>query len=122
MFSADNAEANGWAVLIGGGSLPVLPVGTEPELLKAVVSMRPDSTISQYALSGSRQILAHPGSGSELTVNLTRNAGNWAIRFIHPSTGRFTGEGIELAGGKEHEIRLPVSGALAYIIRKDSSR
>lgn len=122
MFSADNAEASGWAVLIGGGSLPVLPAGTEPELLKAVVSMRPDSVISQYSLSGSRHILAHPGSGSELTVNLTRNTGSWALRFIHPSTGRFTGEGIELAGGKQHDIRLPISGALAYIIRKDSSR
>ena len=122
MFSADNAEASGWAVLIGGGSLPVLPAGTEPELLKAVVSMRPDSTISQYALSGSRHILAHPGNGSELTVNLTRNAGTWTLHFIHPSTGRFSGEGIELAGGKQHEIRLPFSGALAYIIRKDSSR
>lgn len=122
MFSADNAEASGWAVLIGGGSLPVLPAGTEPELLKAVVSMRPDSVISHYALSGSRQILAHPGSGSELTVNLTRNTGTWTLRFIHPSTGRFTGEGIELAGGKQHDIRLPFSGALAYIIRQDSSR
>ena len=122
MYSADNAEAAGWAVLIGGGSLPVLPAGTATDLLKAVVSMRPDSLVSTYALSGEHHVLAHPGTGSELTVNLTRRTGSWVLRFIDAGTGRFTGDSAVLPGGIEHRIQVPLPGALVWLTRVDKGK
>jgi hypothetical protein len=119
MFSADNASAAGWAVLIGGGSLPVLPATTEPELLKAVVSMRPDSLVGAYALSGLRHVLVHPGNGSELAANLTLKKGQWMIRFIDPTSGRFFGDNVKVEGGVKHDIRLPALGALAFLTKLD---
>jgi hypothetical protein len=119
MFSADNASAAGWAVLIGGGSLPVLPATTEPELLKAVVSMRPDSLVGAYALSGLRHVLVHPGSGSELTVNLTLKKGQWMLRYIDPTSGLFVGDNVKLDGGMKHDLHLPASGVLTFLSKLD---
>lgn len=41
LFSADGYDQLGWAVLMGGGSMPVLPSTTDSDFLKAVVYTHP---------------------------------------------------------------------------------
>ncbi len=61
MYSGDNYPEYGVAVLMAGGSLPVLPAGTDPAILRAVAGMRPAASTNrnEYILSDGNRIVTY---------------------------------------------------------------
>ena len=50
MYSGDNYPGFGMAVLMAGGSLPVLPADVNKELLSAAIEMKPVASPDKNAL------------------------------------------------------------------------
>ena len=118
-LSAQNYQDHGWAVLMAGGSCPVLPV-TDEAFLAAVPLMKPvltaaDDTTAHTAddaaataarlatapcqlLQGENGVVAYfrgqDTQGEEqmaqASVTLTLNPGQYALHYIDPATGELT--------------------------------
>lgn len=82
--------ASGWAVLMGGGSIPPLSVKLGDDLLKAIPKMKPlDSADDLWMLGdGTTQFLAYRAGGPTVSVDLTNLQGEFTARWIDASSGK----------------------------------
>lgn len=84
------AKRNGWAILIGGGSIPNIP-RLSPELATALVSMKPDVNTKlnegQWCLSDDRGYLVYSRGGHPSPIQLPAGA-IWEWSSVDPQTGR----------------------------------
>ncbi|MCJ8210017.1 DUF6298 domain-containing protein [Mucilaginibacter sp. RS28] len=91
LYSADAYDKFGWAVLMAGGSLPVLPATTDKDLLKAVSGMKPVGPVAgangQWLLSGRQGYVVYSNSGAEATLNLDANT-TYQLKWINPADGK----------------------------------
>lgn len=83
---AQNYPDCGWAVLMGGGSCPVLSV-EDKDFLSAVPRMRPVATenVAYQLLSGENGAVAY--TRKEGNIELSLPAGTYAVKYIRPDSG-----------------------------------
>lgn len=91
IYSAD--ENYGWAVLMGGGSIPNLPRTMDRGLLRAIGRMRPfdltDNAKDQYALAEpGESYLIYAASGDSIQLDLAGIEGTFLARWIEPKSGK----------------------------------
>lgn len=87
-FYAQNYPAMGWAVLMAGGSCPVIPC-TDKAFLRDAAVMEPEETNTEdyrkMVKSGIGSII-YSKSGTEIPIQLS--SGKYALTYIHPSSGK----------------------------------
>ncbi len=115
--------ASGWAVAVGGGSVPRLPSDADDNLRKSLARMKPfDST----ALPKGALALADPGrdylvwspAGGAVALDLSDRSETFEVRWVDVKTGRPTAAGT-VRGGRAVELRAPTDGAaVLWLTRK----
>ncbi|MGE5520494.1 MAG: DUF6298 domain-containing protein [Candidatus Dadabacteria bacterium] len=85
IYSGESYDQFGWAVLMAGGSLPVLPK-VDSLLLAAASSMKsfPGSS-GQYILEGSNGYIIYNSNANNIQINV--KPGKYTLYFIDPKTG-----------------------------------
>lgn len=86
-FYAQNYPAMGWAVLMAGGSCPVIPY-TDKAFLKDVAVMEVEETNTddyKKLVKSDTGSIIYSKSGTEVPIQLS--SGKYAIKYIHPVTG-----------------------------------
>lgn len=88
MYAQDYPSC-GWAVLMGGGSCPVLNI-SDKDFLAAVPQMKPVLTENgaYQQLSGENGTVVYTQQGGNVTVSLP--AGTYAVKYIQPRSGEVT--------------------------------
>lgn len=86
-YYAQNYPAMGWAVLMAGGSCPVLPVSDEA-FLRDVAQMEVVETGTEdyrILVKSDKSCVIYSQSGGEVPIRLSN--GRYVVKFINPSTG-----------------------------------
>jgi len=115
MYSSEGADRFGWAILMAGGSMPVLPKGTEPEFLKAAATMQPSATAGNYVLAGKEGVIAMSNDKQSVTVDLSGYTGSYTVHFIDMASGALLPGTKAITGGKAVAVELPKPGAILWI-------
>jgi hypothetical protein len=121
IYSGDSYDQFGWAVFMGGGSLPVLPKNTDKEFLSSASSMMPvdlpNEVSNQYALGNNRnEFIVY--AASDIELDLTKTANQFSVRWINPVDGKLSDKEERIMGGKKLKIRFPNSGpAILWLSR-----
>ncbi|HEY1661635.1 MAG TPA: DUF6298 domain-containing protein [Verrucomicrobiae bacterium] len=101
-FGEDVSFHGGWAFACAGGSMPVLPKDTDPELLVAIPQMQPwlaDGAKGTWALRGQNQLLIY--SDGDGPVDLSGVQGSFQLHAVDMSTGEVAPASQTIqAGGK----------------------
>lgn len=86
-YYGQNYPACGWAVLMAGGSCPVIPVNDETFLRDVAAMEVEESGTDQYQKMVKSGIgaLIYSKSGAEIPLQLS--PGNYQLTYIHPTTG-----------------------------------
>lgn len=121
LYSAENA--NGWAVLMGGGSIPNLPTATDQNLLTAISRMKPhilpDGVRGRYALAEPGQsYLVYAASGDTIQLDLTAAKGRFLTRWLDPKSGKDVLSGESVAGGTKVTIKPPFNPCLLWLFQQ----
>ncbi len=121
IYSADGPD-DGWAVLMGGGSLPNLRARLDPNLLAAIVRMQPADLVvdadRQWCLAEiGANYLVYSAQEKPITLDLTAAKGDFAVCWIDPASGKMT-DAPTVAGGKTVTLQPPGGGPWAAWLRK----
>jgi hypothetical protein len=98
----DNAD--GWAILAAGGSVPAIPA-IDGRLAAALARMRPFEPSAgmvpgQWALcEPGRNYLVYSTSASEIRLDLTAESSTFSVLWVDPRTGHASAAGEISAGG-----------------------
>ncbi|MGJ7032252.1 DUF6298 domain-containing protein [Niabella hirudinis] len=114
LYSADGADKFGWAVLMAGGSLPLLPVTVDKELLKAAAGMHPAAT-AELTLEGSDGMIIYAAKGNMVPVNLQAFTGKITLRYISAKTGQVIKTEFVTTAGATGTVTLPEGASLLWI-------
>ncbi|MCJ7543058.1 MAG: DUF6298 domain-containing protein [Phycisphaerae bacterium] len=136
IYSGDGLE-HGWAVLMGGGSLPDIRAKLDPQLLAAIARMTPAELVSGdqqsptlHSLGDGAWCLAEAGAnylvyssdGKPITLDLGTAKGEFAVRWIDPASGKMTAAG-PVTGGQTVSLQPPSPGPCAvWLARADKAR
>jgi hypothetical protein len=115
-YSGDSYDQFGWAVLMAGGSLPVLPKSTSKEFLSSASTMMPvafpNKISNQYALANHQgESIVYAASGF-IELDLTKTTNSFLLRWMNPEDGREIGREEKITGGKKIEVKAPVARAV----------
>jgi len=117
LYSADGADAHGWAVLLAGGSLASVPRVPDARFAEAVANMTPVAGLpaGQWALSDNKTglLLYHEGK-TPTQLDLSQLKGTFVVRRINPKTGQIASKKETVKGGRTATI--PSSGDGTEII------
>jgi hypothetical protein len=119
LFSADGYDHFGWAVFMAGGSLPVLPSGTDSGFLTAASSMKsialPGAPKDQFALGSAKGYVVYNSSDNAIRLDLP--TGGYKAQWIDAQTGKIA-IGEQIKGGNGVEIKSPKAGtAILWLSR-----
>ncbi|MGF7037495.1 DUF6298 domain-containing protein [Mucilaginibacter lappiensis] len=119
LFSADGYDHFGWAVFMAGGSLPVLPSGTDSGFLTAASSMKsialPGAPKDQFALGAAKGYVVYNSSDNAIRLDLP--TGGYKAQWIDAQTGKIA-IGEQIKGGNGVEIKSPKAGtAILWLSR-----
>jgi len=115
MYSGDGAEQFGWAVLLAGGSLPVLPATTDRQLLNDVATMQVVTDTTLKALSSVNSMLLYAGDNPSVQINLSGKQGKWLVKYIKLSSGTALNETILITGGSIQTVAVPQGAGLVWL-------
>ena len=89
-FYAQNYPAMGWAVLMAGGSCPVIPCTDKAFLKDAAIMVVEETNTDDYKRIVKSDIgsIIYSKSGTEIPVQLS--SGKYSLKYIHPSSGKVT--------------------------------
>ena len=121
LYSAESYDHFGWAVLMAGGSLPVLPSTTDKQFLSDASSMKsidlPGNPKDQWALGNTAKGYIVYSNADVIHLNLAAND-NYKAKWIDPKTGEALPGEEQVKGGNGVEIKSPKSGeAILWLIR-----
>lgn len=122
LYSADGYDHFGWAVFIAGGSLPVLPAGTDKKFLEDAAGMKPvelaGNPAGQWALGNpAKGFIVYDASGRDIKLNLASNAG-YKVQWIDAESGKAIAGEDKISGGSGVEIKSPKNGtAILWLTR-----
>lgn len=113
-------EADGWATLAAGGSLPALPATVDARLLAALPRMQP------YELAAGRpgriltlaepdrQAFAYLPAGGSVTLDLKAWAGSFTVHRVELPVGTLTAGGETVTGGGSATLTAPAGRPAAF--------
>ena len=80
----------GWAVLMAGGSCPVIPCTDKAFLKDAAIMEVEETNTDDYKRIVKSDIgsIIYSKSGTEIPVQLS--SGKYSLKYIHPSSGKVT--------------------------------
>ncbi len=107
MYSGDNYDKYGWAVLMAGGSLPVLPKETDKQFLKSVSTMKPSDKLGKYALSDTNGFIIYTENAESVLLDLQDREETFTIRFLDGKTGLLSDHEMNVSGGNKIQVKLP---------------
>ena len=119
-----SADANyGWAVLMGGGSIPNLPSTTDKDLLKAVPSMNPYNLAGnpegQYALMDpAGDALIYADSGDTVVIDFSSIHADFTVSYINLKTGQSEQTQKHVSGGTIVQMELENTPCLLWLRRQ----
>jgi hypothetical protein len=124
MYSGDNYDSMGWAVLMAGGSLAVLPT-LDKAFLANAASMKPvvDATAkTQWMLKGDDCYIIYSHEGTPVQLSFLK--GEYSLRLIHPKTGAFIGDEATVNGsyGTEVKLRQQVGAVVIWLRAKQKEK
>lgn len=120
VYSGDSYDQFGWAVLMAGGSLPVLPA-LDKKFLADVSSMKPvvnASAKEQWMLRGEKGCMVY-ASGKEV-IQLPLAAGSYRLRYLNPQNGSVTKEET-IQGGSLVAINWPHGPVVLWVTANQKS-
>lgn len=106
-FYAQNYPALGWAVLMAGGSCPVIPC-TDKAFLKDVAAMEVEQTdTDDYKKMVKSDIgsIIYSKSGTDIPIRLS--SGKYVLKYIHPVSGEISILDKSLKINKEYSLKVP---------------
>ena len=121
IYSGDSYDQFGWAVLMAGGSLPVLPKALSKAFLNSAAGMKPldllNSTAGQWVLGNKKNEFIIYSNVSTLKLDLPRSE-KFLTRWIHPGSGAIVKE-QKIVGKGVIEIKTPQPGsAILWVTRQ----
>ncbi len=120
LYSAD--DSFGWAVLMGGGSIPNIRKLADQTLLAAIPRMKPldmpDDATDQYALAAPGQAyLVYAASGETIQLDLSDVKGTFIVRWIDPKSGKVISNGDTVAGGGKVKFKLEFRPCVLWLMQ-----
>jgi hypothetical protein len=107
-------QADPWAVLAAGGSIPSLPAEVDPGLLSALPRMRPfepsGPSARQFALAEpGRHYLVYSRPGEAIKLDLSADHATFEVRRLDPRTGQVVASEDAVQGGSMVDLTAPES-------------
>ena len=117
IYSADAWDKFGWAVLMAGGSLPVV-TAKDKRFLAAAAGMRPVATADgQWVLAGEQGRVVYTENG-RVNADLAQSNGRYSINWINTATGEVLATKEVAQGGKAIQLSKPANGSWALWLKK----
>ncbi len=117
-------QRDGWAFVAAGGSLPDLPVTTDPRLLRALPRMRPvpapgGSAPDTWALAeAGRQYFVFAAHGGPIAVDLSGASGAFTVHPVVLASGALASDTQTVSGGGIVTIPTPAGRPAAVWITR----
>ncbi|GAB3577612.1 DUF6298 domain-containing protein [Hymenobacter daeguensis] len=116
LYSADGADAFGWATLLAGGSMASVPRVADARFAAAVADMSPvelpGKPADQWAIGDNKTgLLLYRDGSSPLKVDLSALKGTFIVRRINPKTGAVAASKETVKGGQVVTLASAGSGA-----------
>lgn len=124
IYSEGNYTRLGWAVFMGGGSMPVLPESVNQGLLESAANMLPFSTDEEkvYGLKdGQDGMILYCKVDKSVRVDLSGYHGKFNVCFVKPSTGEKMDCKKQLTGGRRTKVNFPFEGDVIVWVKKKNS-
>jgi hypothetical protein len=126
LYSAQEYDQFGWAVLMAGGSLPDIPSIQSNEFLKDAAAMEPRVDANTSA----QWVIGHPDRGlivfskatESIELDLKNYSGFFQVRWIDPGTGKLIHEDKMIKGGSTTTFKKPESGDLVLWLSKNNQQ
>lgn len=116
IYSADSFDQFGWAVLMAGGSLPVLPA-LPADFLNAVSSMKPVTINGEYQLINQNKEWIIYCNNNLSHLSTAEPTHIYQMAWIDPKNGKIIQE-MQVLGSALKEFSKPVSSDLVAWIKK----
>ncbi|QEC58475.1 pectate lyase [Flavisolibacter ginsenosidimutans] len=120
MYSGDGYDQFGWAVLMAGGSMPVLPV-LDKQFLADASSMKPivdASAKGQWMMKSKNGFIVYANGKEAIQIPLA--AGSYQLRYMNPQNGTMTKEEM-IQGGKVVAINWPHGPVVLWVTANQKS-
>ncbi|GAB3325120.1 DUF6298 domain-containing protein [Larkinella ripae] len=122
-YSADGFDSMGWAVFMAGGSIPNLPVVTDPQFLADAAKMQPvelpHTPASQWALGNDKSgYILYNDAANPVSLDLTKATGSFLVSSIHPKTGQVLKAREVVKGGTVVSLKKQWEGAEVIWVKK----
>lgn len=124
IYSGDSFDSYGWAVLMAGGSLPVIPAIADKNFLSDAATMDivplSNGVKDQWMLGNKeKEYVVYNASSSSSLIDLTNTKGQYKVQWINPSNGSLIKE-EKIKTGKVLELKKPqgVNGAVVAWVHK----
>ncbi|WP_205195402.1 DUF6298 domain-containing protein [Chitinophaga sp. Cy-1792] len=118
LYSADAWDKYGWAVLMAGGSLPVLTV-KDKRFLQAAATMQPVATTNgQWILSDDNTGMIIYTNSNSINADLTKSTGRYTVCWINTNTGELMADKAVVQAGKAIQLNKPANGNWVLWLKK----
>lgn len=119
-YSYGNYDEFGWAVLMAGGSLPVLPEIQAAGFLKSASGMvSSGGSNGLYKLRNSRgECIVYAENQSKIELDLSKFQGKYKLTRINPRNGSVLDQPQTITGGKINSVTLDSSSPVVVWISK----
>jgi hypothetical protein len=121
MYSGDNYDHFGWAELMAGGSLAVLPKIDNEEFLRSAAQMHPMDMNGQdlWALGNQEgELIIYAEAPGEISIDLSKTNGSFNVRWIDAKSGTVLKQQQKVKGGKVLQVKKPVEGTVVMWVKK----
>lgn len=122
IYNGDGYDRNGWAVLMAGGSMPVLNL-QDKDFLQAVAAMQPlvskDTLVKQWVLhNAATGYVIYDLAKDKGTVDATVDAGSYIVAWVNGWNGTTQTTRQTVKGGKEVTVTKPDRGNWILWLKK----
>lgn len=121
IYSGDNYDRNGWAVLMAGGSLPNLSVEDKQFLVAAAV-MQPvngSDADGKWLLQNPQTGLIAMNWSPDIKIDLSANPGTFEVIWVNTKTGKFQKDKKTVKGGGSIGFQKPGSEDWALWLKRN---
>lgn len=123
IFSEGRYDQFGWAVLMAGGSLPVLPAQLSVEFMKSVSTMHAEyhsTNPEKFSIltNTKGESAIYLAGNNKAEIDLSSQKGQYVIRYINPKTGDTEKQIKSIKGGQMHSVENPYDSAYVIWITK----
>ena len=122
-YAGDSFDSMGWAVLLAGGSMPNIPVVTDPQFLADATQMQPlelpQTPANQWAMGNEKKgYILYSESTTPIQLDLTKATGSFSVNYINPKTGDVVKSKEIVKGGSMVSLKKQAEGAEVIWVKK----